>query len=264
MENNPKLSHGYRRPDSERNIIPLRRISCLLITLAAACALSLNAQVVNGDFSSGTNGWNIVFPPGNIYPPNYGLGQLDTDGPGPLPVSQALFAQVGSSDLLNLEQNVNLTAGVSYLFSANLAMVPHAFNADGGTISVYIGPTLITSYSFGFVTSLTQTKYAVLSTNYVPAASGSQTLSIHFSRGYGTDADTPSDYIDNISLTPPAAPPLNIQLLAGNVVLTWTNAAYGLQAAPSVTGTYTNVPSAANPYTNAISGPSRFYRLIGN
>ena len=142
-------------------------------------------------------------------------------------------------------------------------MVPHAYNADGGTISVYIGPTLLISYSFGAVTSLTQTKYAILSTNCVPAVSGSQTLSIHFSRGYGTDADTPSDYIDNISLTRPVPPTLNIRLLAGNVVLTWTNAAYGLQAAPSLIGAYTNITSSASPYTDAITGPSRFFRLIG-
>ena len=243
--------------------IPSRRIGCLLMALAL-CGFSLNAQVVNGDFSSGTNGWNVVFPPSNVYPPNYGLGQLDMDGSGPLPVSQAFFAQVGDSDLLNLEQNINLTAGVSYLFFANLAMVPHAYNADGGTLSVYIGPTLLASYSFGAVTSLTQTEYAVLSTNYVPVVSGSQTLSIHFSRGFGSDGDTPSDYIDNISLTPPAPLPLNIQLLAGNVVLAWTNPAYGLQAAFSVTGSYTNISSAASPYTNAISAPSGFFRLIKN
>jgi len=194
-------------------------MSAGLVALATVCSLNLHAQVVNGDFSAGTNGWNIVFPPSNIYPPAYGLAQLDMDGPGPLPVSQAFWVQVGDSDLLNLQQSVNLTTGVSYNFFANLAMVPHAFNADGGTITVYIGPTMLSSYSFGYVTSLTQNEYAVLSTNYTPSVSGPQTLSINFSRGFGTDADTPSDYIDNISLQAPVAPPLNIQLSGGNEVM---------------------------------------------
>jgi hypothetical protein len=229
-----------------------------------ALADNVRAQVVNGDFTSGTNGWNIVFPPGNVYFPAYGLDQLDMDGPGPLPVSQAFVAQVGDTSLLNLEQKVNLTAGVQYSFHADLAMVPHAYNADGGTLTVYIGAALLISYSFGYVSSLTQIKYATLSTNYMPAASGPQTLSIHFSRGYGEDGSTPSDYIDNISLQAPAAPLLKIQLIGGKAVLTWTNPAYSLQIAPLVMGTFTNIPSVASPFTNAISGPAGYFRLIGN
>ena len=241
------------------------RILCGFIAVSAvACGIQLEAQVVNGDFASGASGWNFVFPPGNVYFPTYGFGSIDIDGTGPLPVSQAFTAQVGGSSLMNIEQAINLTAGVNYTFHADLAMVPHAFNADGGTVSAYIGPTLLASYSFGSVTSLTQVKYGSLGTNYVPAVSGPQTLSIHFSRGYGEDGSTPSDYIDNISLQAPSPPRLQIQLQGHNVVLTWTNAAYSLLAAPAPTGVYTNVPSATSPYTNNISSPARYFRLIGN
>jgi hypothetical protein len=31
-----------------------------------------------------------------------------------------------------------------------------------------------------------------------------------------------------------------------------------------VTGTYTNLPGATSPYTNALSEPEKFFRLIGN
>ena len=58
--------------------------------------------------------------------------------------------------------------------------------------------------------------------------------------------------------------PLAIKKTGTNVVLTWTNSAFGLQAAPAVTGTYTNVPGAASPYTNAITGTQQFFRLIAN
>jgi hypothetical protein len=37
-----------------------------------------------------------------------------------------------------------------------------------------------------------------------------------------------------------------------------------LQSAPTVTGTYTNVPGATSPYTNAITGSQKFFRLIAN
>ena len=58
--------------------------------------------------------------------------------------------------------------------------------------------------------------------------------------------------------------PLTAQTSGGNIILQWSNPAFALQAAPTVTGIYNNIPGATSPYTNAISGPQRFYRLIGN
>ncbi len=57
---------------------------------------------------------------------------------------------------------------------------------------------------------------------------------------------------------------LNFQRLGGNLVLNWTNPTFKLQAAPAVTGTYTNLPGATSPYTNAIGTSARFFRLIAN
>jgi hypothetical protein len=54
---------------------------------------------------------------------------------------------------------------------------------------------------------------------------------------------------------------LTIQRAGANVVLTWTNSVFALQAAPTVTGTFTNVPGATSPYTNAITGSQEFFRL---
>ncbi|MGD0743893.1 MAG: choice-of-anchor tandem repeat GloVer-containing protein, partial [Verrucomicrobiota bacterium] len=58
--------------------------------------------------------------------------------------------------------------------------------------------------------------------------------------------------------------PLNIRGIGNAVVLTWGDPAFLLQAAPLVTDTYTNVPGASSPYTNAISGATKFYRLQAN
>jgi len=56
-------------------------------------------------------------------------------------------------------------------------------------------------------------------------------------------------------------PMLTIQQSGANVVLNWVNSQYALQGAPAVAGTYTNVPGAASPYTNAITGSQQFFRL---
>jgi hypothetical protein len=67
-----------------------------------------------------------------------------------------------------------------------------------------------------------------------------------------------STAITFISLTPLL---LTIQQSGTNVVVTWSNPDFALQAAPAVTGTYTNVPGATSPFTNAITGSQQFFRL---
>ena len=52
--------------------------------------------------------------------------------------------------------------------------------------------------------------------------------------------------------------------MPGKVVLTWTNAAFSLQSASGVTGPWTIVPGATNPYTNASTAGRQFFRLTGN
>jgi uncharacterized repeat protein (TIGR03803 family) len=59
-------------------------------------------------------------------------------------------------------------------------------------------------------------------------------------------------------------PIINVSLLSNTVVLTWNNPAFSLQAAPTASGIYTNVPGAASPYTNAITGSQMFFRLKSN
>jgi hypothetical protein len=81
------------------------------------------------------------------------------------------------------------------------------------------------------------------------------------------------DSADSLNITrllveviePPATSiPLDIELSGNNVILRWENPAFTLQAAPTVTGTYTNVPGATSPYTNAISGSQQYFRLFTN
>jgi hypothetical protein len=53
---------------------------------------------------------------------------------------------------------------------------------------------------------------------------------------------------------------LGIAHVNNDIVLSWTVGA--LQAAPTVSGVYTNVPNATSPYTNAITGSEKFFRLL--
>ena len=56
--------------------------------------------------------------------------------------------------------------------------------------------------------------------------------------------------------------PIVVTRSGNKLVLTWTNASYLLQSAPLVTGTYTNINGATSPFTNLITGPLKFFRLV--
>jgi hypothetical protein len=53
---------------------------------------------------------------------------------------------------------------------------------------------------------------------------------------------------------------LGIAKVSNDIVLTWSLGT--LQAAPVASGVYTNVPGATSPYTNAITGSEKFFRLL--
>jgi uncharacterized repeat protein (TIGR03803 family) len=59
----------------------------------------------------------------------------------------------------------------------------------------------------------------------------------------------------------PSPIPLNLHSTSNAVILSWSDPAFSLTAAPTVTGVYTNVPGATSPYTNAITGSQKFFRL---
>ncbi len=72
--------------------------------------------------------------------------------------------------------------------------------------------------------------------------------------------------VDNVRLsyagTTATSVPLSIEQDGGSVVLTWGDPAFRLQVAHTPSGTYTNVPGAASPHTNAMSADPAFFRLI--
>lgn len=70
--------------------------------------------------------------------------------------------------------------------------------------------------------------------------------------------------ITNALPTAPNPISLGCQRDGANLVLTWSDPSFNLQSSPSVTGVFTNVPGAASPFTNFLSGPAKFFRLKGN
>jgi len=69
-------------------------------------------------------------------------------------------------------------------------------------------------------------------------------------------------YTSSVAHLTVLAPPLiTIERLDNQVVLTWPDAAFSLQCAPSLTSTYTNIPGALSPYTNPVGAGQQYFRL---
>lgn len=85
------------------------------------------------------------------------------------------------------------------------------------------------------------------------------------STGIGTmsidDLVMGSTFQDVFLASAPTPISLTIQPSGSDVILSWANPAFSLQAAPEATGTYTNVPGATSPFNYPISGGQRYFRL---
>ncbi len=75
------------------------------------------------------------------------------------------------------------------------------------------------------------------------------------------DGFTISRFTVQVLETAPAPIPLNVSAAGGAITLTWANPAFTLQAAPEVSGTFTNVSGATSPYTTSATQARKFYRL---
>jgi hypothetical protein len=58
--------------------------------------------------------------------------------------------------------------------------------------------------------------------------------------------------------------PLEILRADGGAIVRWGDARFTLQAAPAITGGFTNLAGATSPYTNPVSASPRFFRLMAN
>ncbi len=58
--------------------------------------------------------------------------------------------------------------------------------------------------------------------------------------------------------------PLDYQIAANKLVLTWSNSTFILQTSANLFGNFTNIPGATSPFTNSLGETHRFFRLIAD
>jgi uncharacterized repeat protein (TIGR03803 family) len=259
--NNPYLVGGYTTSFNSSN--QLGGYSVIVTNVYGAVTSSvatLSMDLVKDDSFYGFSftGWTLT-----------GISQSSVNL-GDRPNAYGLFAAVlgeNSNSLSYISQNLPTVAGQAYLLSfwLNTSKVspPNEF------LTSWNGSALLDQVNIPTGTNANDPVNSVPSTGwtnmqYTVVATGTNSL-LQF--GFQTGQSTNQFLLTEINLAPVTvalAPiPLNIQLSGNQVILNWTNPAFALQAAPVATGTYANVPNATNsPYTNPITGPQTFFRLI--
>ncbi len=180
----------------------------------------------------------------------------------------ASFGDPGAAFILQISN----TLGVSSLaFSVDMNMLKVNVNSNVWTVDYAVGNN--------------PTAFTLLGTNSDSGLFGST----HRTFNLGTDADNQpaSIWIRIATLSPAAltstrdtfgidnftmnynrlavAPALlSIKSDGNQVVLSWNDSGWTLQAAPDLTGTFTNLPDATSPFTNVMDGPARFFQLIAD
>ncbi len=218
------------------------------ITVQAAGILAGNGTVSSSSNNITVNGALSV---GNAGDTNGAALKVDNaslaDSPGTLvfdagTLAVDLFSGAGAGD------NTGVAAAADQLHTA----CPVQLNATSSlTVS---NPNGMTAWAVG-------DKWKIIDWGSAPSGTFG-TLNLP-NLGSSLTWDTSALYVSGVIavVTRPPTPPISYTFLNGTLTLTWPGNGV-LQAAPRVTGVYTNVPGAASPFviTN-FDEPSLFYRL---
>ena len=160
-------------------------------------------------------------------------------------VSGSFRIQVANGSDAPIELPTDLDTNVSYTLVTR-------YDVDAASTKLWLNPS---SESDPFVTGTdTQSAAQVASYGFRQDSDIGATILVDDLRvGLSFAAVLPSSL--------PPTIPLSFQRLANSLVLSWANSSFALQAAPTPTATFTNVPGASSPYTNPFIGPPKYFRL---
>jgi hypothetical protein len=166
----------------------------------------------------------------------------------------------------------NAAAGSFRLQVANGTDTPTELPTDLSLNSNY---TVVTRYVVDTATTTLWLNPAAESDAGVTATNAQSATSIS-SYGFRQDSSFGADIlVDDLRVglsfaavlptaSSPSPIPLTIKSAGANVILTWANPAFALQTAPAAAGSFTNIAGANSPFTNAIGGSLKYFRLKAN
>lgn len=180
----------------------------------------------------------------------------------------AAFGDPGAAFILQISN----TLGVSNLaFSVDMNMLKVNANSNVWTVDYAVGnnPTAFTLLGTNSDPGLFGSTHRVFSlgtdANNQPASVWIRIAALSPAALTSTrDTFSIDNFILNYNRLAVAPALLSIKSDGNQVVLSWDGSGWTLQAAPDWAETFTNLPEATSPFTNAMDGPARFFRLIAD
>jgi hypothetical protein len=156
---------------------------------------------------------------------------------------------IGNSSF-STELPIDLTTNVTYTLVTR-------YNIDTTTATLWVNP--IDESDPGATTTDSQSPAPISVYGFRQASSFDSTILIDDLR-IGLSFAAVTNSLPNS----PSPIPLNYQGDGNKLVLTWNDPSFALQSAPTLTGIFTNIPGATSPFTNALAGSAKFFRLKSN
>lgn len=203
------------------------------LLLSAVGALA-NAQVINGSFESGLDPWNeFITANGTAGPSGIHLADFDIDGDGTVSKTAAMSvgyatAPCAAPGILcptptegaGIYQWAHFETGPVH-FHVDLAVenttLDGGYNVDGGTFQLILGGTILGEWSVGNIVSGSVTRGSIDVTD-VTAGPVDTWFMVKATRHWAR-AESLTQYIDNVSITPVPEPATNAMLILGLAVM---------------------------------------------
>lgn len=197
----------------------------------------------------------------------------NTAAGAPTPITSYALRESSGEGTLTID---NLKVGLNFLsVITNIVDVPPVANPDsysvaGNSTNNAFSPMTndvlnLPQGALSLVSvSPTNGTAAISGTNVLftptPGFSGTATIGYTITDGFG---GTSSSLITvSVSSVAPTPEPITVQTLAGQFVLSWTQASFSLASSTNVAGPYVVIPGATSPYTNSTTTGNMFFRLV--
>jgi uncharacterized repeat protein (TIGR03803 family) len=210
-------------------------------------ALLVCSNVLYGTAAyGGTNGNGTVF---SLNPDGTGFVALhDFSAEGTNAVGRAIYGD-GINPQSALVAYGHTLYGTAYAGGTNNCGTVFALNMDGTGFT--------TLHHFSQLTY--NTSMGVTNTDGAFPYAG---LTLYNNTLYGTTESGGSGGNGAVFALSLGAIPVNVQPAGGNLILTWGNPAFSLEAAPAINGPYATIPGATSPYVVLATNSMQFYQLL--
>ncbi|MCW5935942.1 MAG: PEP-CTERM sorting domain-containing protein [Fimbriimonadaceae bacterium] len=183
-----------------------------LFSLLAGLTTAASAQIVNGDFETGSLGPWVVGFTSNGATQVQDVVRYDIDGPGPKGTNFASRFQVGNANTPNQQnqgvivtQNITLIGGTNYTLSFDYSSFNFGAsnNADGGYYAVFVNGSQLGGVETGAI-NVGASSYGSVNANFLANTTGVYQVGFVIGRDFLSTASI-YQYVDNFEVVPEPA-----------------------------------------------------------